>query len=80
MLEFEQLSLRLNSNETELRDLKDALGYDRLVREIEELEIKASAPDFWDDMDKSQKILQRTGKLKKEWTMLHTNGENDIIQ
>lgn len=64
MLEFEQLSLRLNSNETELRDLKDALGYDRLVREIEELEIKASAPDFWDDMDKSQKILQRTGKLK----------------
>ncbi len=64
MLEFEQLSLRLNSNETELRDLKDALGYDRLVREIEELEIKASAPDFWDDMEKSQKILQRTGKLK----------------
>ena len=64
MLEFEQLSLRLNSNETELRDLKDALGYDRLAREIEELEIKASAPDFWDDMEKSQKILQRTGKLK----------------
>ncbi len=64
MLEFEQLSLRLNSNEAELRDLKDALGYDRLTREIEELEIKASAPDFWDDMEKSQKILQRTGKLK----------------
>lgn len=64
MLEFEQLGLRLTSNEGELRDLKDALGYERLTREIEELETKASAPDFWDDMENSQKILQKTGKLK----------------
>ncbi len=64
MLEFEQLSLRLSGSEAELRDLKSALGYDRLCREIEELETKASAPDFWDDMENSQKILQRTGKLK----------------
>ncbi len=64
MLEFEQLKLRLVSNEGELRDLKDALGYDRLVRDVEELEAKASAPDFWDDLENSQKILQKTGKLK----------------
>lgn len=64
MLEFEQLKLRLISNEDELHDLKDALGYDRLKREIEELETKAAAPGFWDDMESSQKILQRTGKLK----------------
>jgi uridine kinase len=36
MLEFEQLKLRLDGNESELRDLKDALGYDRLKRDIEE--------------------------------------------
>ncbi len=64
MLEFEQLKLRLESNSSELKDLKDALGYNALCREIEELETKASAPDFWDDMENSQKILQRTGKLK----------------
>ena len=64
MLEFEQLKLRLIANESELHDLKDALGYDRLVREIEELEAKAAAPGFWDDMENSQKILQKTGKLK----------------
>lgn len=64
MLEFEQLRLRLTANETELRDLRDALGYDRLVREIEELEAKASAPGFWDDLENSQKVTQRTGKLK----------------
>ncbi len=64
MLEFEQLKLRIEGNEAELRDLKDALGYERLIRDIEELETKASAPGFWDDMEASQKILQRTGKLK----------------
>ena len=64
MLEFEQLSLRLSGSEAELRDLKSALGYENLTREIEELETKASAPNFWDDMENSQKILQKTGKLK----------------
>lgn len=64
MLEFEQLKLRLESNSDELHDLKDALGYNALCREIEELETKASAPDFWDDLENSQKILQKTGKLK----------------
>ena len=64
MLEFEQLKLRLESNQNELADLKEALGYNRICAEIEELEAKASAPDFWDDMENSQKILQRTGKLK----------------
>lgn len=64
MLEFEQLNLRLLGNEPELRDLKDALGYERLRREIEELETKAAAPGFWDDLENSQKVLQRTGKLK----------------
>ena len=64
MLEFEQLGLRLSANETELHDLKDALGYNALCREIEELEMKAAAPGFWDDLENSQRILQKTGKLK----------------
>ncbi len=64
MLEFEQLNLRLVSNKDELLDLKDALGYDRLKREIEELEMKSSVPGFWDDPENSQKIVQKTGKLK----------------
>jgi len=64
MLEFEQLKLRLVANEGEIRDLKDALGYERLKREIEELETKASMPGFWDDIEKSQKTVQYTGKLK----------------
>ena len=64
MLEFEELSLRLSGSKDELLELKSALGYDSLLREIEELEAKASATNFWDDLENSQKILQKTGKLK----------------
>ena len=64
MLEFEQLKLRLTANESEIKDLKDAIGYDKLTKEIEELELKASAAGFWDNPETSQAILQKTGKLK----------------
>lgn len=36
----------------------------RLKVEIEELENKAAEPGFWDDMENSQKVLQRTKGLK----------------
>ena len=42
MLEFEQLGLRLSGSEDELHDLKSALGYDSLVREIEEIVSRAA--------------------------------------
>ncbi|MBQ1279109.1 MAG: peptide chain release factor 2 [Clostridia bacterium] len=66
MLEFEQLKLRLVANEQEVSDLRDAIGYDSLKREIEELEQKSAAPGFWDDLEASQAILQKTGKLKNK--------------
>lgn len=64
MLEFEQLKLRLESNKDEISDLKDAIGYDHLKSEIEELEAKAASDGFWDNLEESQKIVQKTGKLK----------------
>ncbi|MBR5922889.1 MAG: peptide chain release factor 2 [Clostridia bacterium] len=66
MLEFEQLKLRLMSHKQEIEELKDAIGYDRLQREIEELELKSAAPGFWDDLETSQAVLQKTGKLKNK--------------
>ena len=66
MLEFEQLKLRLIANEQEIKDLRDAIGYDKLKREIEELEQKQAAPGFWDDIENSQIVVQKTGKLKNK--------------
>lgn len=64
MLEFEQLGLRLSSFETDIVELKDAIAYNSLKREIEELEAKAASDGFWDDLENSQTVLQKTGKLK----------------
>ncbi|MBO4693719.1 MAG: peptide chain release factor 2 [Clostridia bacterium] len=66
MLEFEQLKLRLLSHKQEIIELKDAIGYDGIKREIEELELKSAAPGFWDDPDASQSVLQKTGRLKNK--------------
>lgn len=66
MLEFEQLKLRLSSHKQEIEELKDAIGYDGICREIEELELKSAAPGFWDDPETSQAVLQKTGKLKNK--------------
>ena len=64
MLQFEELRLKLEGMEPELRELRQALNIDKLGVEIAELERKAAEPSFWDDMEKSQKVLQRTSQLK----------------
>ena len=64
MLQFEELRLKLQGMEPELRELKQSLNIDKLGIEIAELERKAAEPSFWDDMEKSQKVLQRTAQLK----------------
>ena len=82
MLEFEQLRLRLTANEQEVCDLRDAIGYDALKREIEELEQKSAAPGFWDDLEASQAILQKTGKLKnkvEEYDRLSSSYEDLLV-
>ena len=64
MLQFEELMLSLRNMKPDMDDLKEALGYDKLSAEVADLEQKAAAPDFWDDMENSQKILKRTANLK----------------
>ena len=66
MLQFEELRLSLQELEPELKELAEALGLEGMKKEIAELDQKASARDFWNDMDKSQKILQRSSSLKNK--------------
>ena len=66
MLEFEELKLKLQGCHNELCDLKDALGYDAVKVNIAELEEKAAADGFWDDIENSQKILQQTSRLREK--------------
>jgi peptide chain release factor 2 len=66
MLQFEELRLSLQELEPELKDLAEALGLEGMKKEIAELDQKAAAPDFWNDMERSQKILQRSSALKNK--------------
>ena len=64
MLEFEELGLKLSSYSDELHDLKEAIGYDSLTEQVAKLEAQAAAPGFWDDLENSQAVVQKTSKLK----------------
>lgn len=64
MIQFEELRLDLERLKPDIDDLADALGLEAMKSEIDQLEHKAAEPGFWDDMDKSQVVLQRTGALK----------------
>ena len=64
MLQFEEVKQALVDLEPELRELADALGLEKTKEEIEKLEQQAAAPGFWDDLENTQKVLQRTSSLK----------------
>ena len=66
MLQFEELRLQLTAMEPDIKELSNALGLDKMKMEIEQLEQRAAQPGFWDDVENSQKVLQKTGALKNK--------------
>lgn len=68
MVEFEELRLRLLDSEKPIENLKEALAIDSLKAEVEVLEKESATPDFWDDMENSQKVMQKIGSLKAKVT------------
>ena len=51
------------------------------LKEIEELEEKSAAPDFWENMENSQKVLQKTKQLKDKvarYNSLKTSWEDTL--
>ena len=59
MLQYEELRLRLNSHSEELENLAEALGLEKMKKEIEFLEEQAAQEGFWDDIQNSQKVFIR---------------------
>ena len=71
LIEFEEYKQKLNNLEPEIDELERAYDLEHAAEEVEELENRASEPGFWDDMEKSQKILQRTKALKDKIEGFH---------
>lgn len=64
MLQFEEQRLRLEAVKPNIDDLFDALRIEKLKNEVMEMEEQASAPGFWDDMEKAQKVTQATAQRR----------------
>ncbi len=63
MLQYEELRLRLENLGPDLEDLASAIGLPQMQREAAELEQKASADGFWNDMESAQKTTHRLSVL-----------------
>lgn len=71
MIEFEEYKQKLLNLKPTLSELAAAYDLENAKREIEELETAASAPCFWDNLEASQKNLQRTKALKDKYDGYH---------
>ena len=82
MLQYEELRLSLLENEKPLEDLSAALGLDQMKEEVATLEQEAAKDGFWDDLENSQKVLQRTSMLKNKissYESLHSLFEDTLV-
>ena len=59
-IEFDVYKQKLNEVEPALNGLAESLNMEGLRNELERLHAMQEAPGFWDDPDKSQKIVVRT--------------------
>ncbi len=64
MLQFDEMRLELEALRPEIEDLANAIGLAQLRRQADELDARAAAPGFWDDMDTAKAVTQKTAILK----------------
>lgn len=64
MIQFEEIKLELSNLLPSLKDLEEALGLSKIKTEIAKLEKQSSEESFWNDLENSQKVLQRISQLK----------------
>ncbi len=82
MLEYDEYRLQLQGLEKNITELRDSLDIKGALAEIEKLEAQSGEPGFWDDMENSQKILQKTKQLKdkvERYETLKTSWEDALV-
>lgn len=64
MIELDQMKGEITSYEDSLKETKASLDLEAKRRRIEELELEMSAPGFWDNPEKSNKIMKDARNMK----------------
>lgn len=64
VIQFEEYKAKLNNLSPVMDVVGNALNLDAAAKEIEELEDASELPDFWNDVEKSQRVQKRLKTLK----------------
>ena len=81
MIQYDETRLEMENLKPELDDLRSALNLDAVKIKLDELEMKTTEPNFWDDAEKSSAILQQIGHYKQtieEYNKLCSN-RDDVL-
>ena len=72
MILLDELKTELSSYIPEIKELSDVLNIENSKVELEELRNKAAEPGFWDDLEKSQQVLQKTKAIENKISSLES--------
>lgn len=64
MLQIEELRLQLLDIKPDIEALKKSIGYEAAIAELSVLEEQSMDPNFWGDLENSQKVLQQISRFK----------------
>ncbi|MCI9321675.1 MAG: peptide chain release factor 2 [Lachnospiraceae bacterium] len=64
MVELDSMKSELLAYETPLAEVRDSLDLANKAKRIEELEMEMEAPGFWDDPDRSNKLMKELKNMK----------------
>ena len=67
-IEFDNYRQKLNDLKPQLDGLAESLNLEGLRNELERLHAMQEAPGFWDDPEKSQKIVMKTKQAEDKIT------------
>jgi peptide chain release factor 2 len=66
MVEFEEYKGKINALHPTLEVLRGALNLDQAEAEIARLEAESAVDGFWNDVENSQKVMQKINQLKSK--------------
>ena len=72
MILLDELKTELTSYLPEIKELSDVLNIENAKVELEELRNKAAEPGFWDDLERSQQVLQKTKGIENKIASLES--------
>ena len=66
IITIDELKFKLGGLETAVNDLRDALSIEASKKRLAELEHQMTMPGFYDDQEKSQKVIGEMGEVKNK--------------